>query len=572
MRTDVDFVGTTLLDQLRATLGSRLPRGRTPPFARFARECLQIRTMDNRVIPFTLYSLQKRYLARKRLARSRGLPPRYLLLKYRRGGYTTLEQGISYYMASRHRNVTLLTLAQDDKTTNRIFRIVRLMHERDPQAPRIKGPGNKRELEFPGLNSIFYTDTAGGSSVARAETLSRIHWSEVAWSCPGYNQRTKQLELLSGMTEAASMGEVVLETTPNGSEMFRELYVEAKQGLNDWTPIFLPWFADGRNRDPVGLEEGEELLAHPHDGDEARVVKAAVLDAGQVKWRRRKKRELKHLFAQEHPEDDETCWLVSGTPYFDPQVIMQVRDACRSDPLVDDPDLGQVPAGAKRIAGGWEVEWPQKRKDGTVQPGPEPDVHYVVGCDTSEGLPGRDPNGLGVMRRDTGQQVCSLHGAFDPRTLAGHCVRVARRYNHALLGVERENHGHAVLQKVLDLGYGTPHHRGGSLYHHSLSKPTRGPGDRPIERAGWTTNGITRPVMLDGLRDWFEAPGVLDRCWDRHFLTECMVFRLQANGRFEADPGCHDDSVMKWAVCNAMREVDWRQKGIAIHNVSRWTR
>lgn len=568
---NVDFVGSTLLEQLKATLGVRLPRGRTPPFARLARENLQIRTMDNRVVPFVLHRLQKRYLARKRLARSRGRPPRYLLLKYRRGGYTTLEQGLSYYMASRQRNVTVLTLAQDDKTTNKIFRIARLMHERDPIAPRIKGPGNKRELEFPGLNSIFYIDTAGSKGVARGETLSRIHWSEVAWSCPGFNQRDKQLELLSGMTEAASMGEMVLETTPNGSELFRELYGGAKRGENDWTPIFLPWFIDHRNRDAVEVDEATTILEELDD-EEKRLAEREALDAGQFKWRRRKRRELKHLFYQEHPEDDETCWLVSGTPYFDPQILMHVRDHCRADPLVDDPQRGQIPAGSRQIPGGYEVEWPQVFKDCTAQTGPEKDVQYVIGCDTSEGIPGRDPCGLGVMRRDTGQQVCSVHGIFDPRTLAEHCVRVAFRYNHALLGIERQNHGHAVIQKVIDLGYRQPHHRGGSLYHHSLAKPTKGPGDKPVERAGWSTDQITRPVMLDSLRDWFEADGILDRCWDRHFLNECMTFRLQDDGRFEHDPGCHDDTVFKWAICNRMRSVDWRKGGMARHKVSRWSR
>lgn len=559
---DVDFVGTSLLDQLRATLGVRLPQGRNGSFSRLAREALQIRTMDNRVVPFVLRPLQRRYLARKRLSRARGKPPRFLLLKYRRGGFTTLEQGLSYYMATRRRNVTVMTLAQDADTTARIFRIALLMHERDPRAPRIKGPGNQYRLEFPGLNSLFYVGTAGGKSVARSDTLSRIHWSEVAHSCLGFDQRDKQRDLLAGLSEAASEGEMVLETTPNGSELFRELYVEARQGGNDWTPIFLPWFVDVRNRDPVVQDEAEELLAHPRDEDEERVAKSAGLDGAQVKWRRRKRRELKHLFAQEHPEDDETCWLVSGVPFFNPQVVLRLRDFCRSPPLVDDPELGMRPGDARHVPGGWEVEWEE----------PEKGVVYVAGVDTSEGLPGCDLNGVGVMRRDNGKQVASLHGLFDPRVLAGHAVRLARRYNDALLGIERENHGHAVIQKVIDLGYERPHHQGGSLYHHSLAPP-KGPGDRPVERAGWTTNSLTRPLMLDGLREWLEEEeGALERCLDRHLLAECMTFRMQSGGKFGADSGCHDDSVVKWAIANQMRTADWRRQQLTRHQISRWTR
>ena len=38
--------------------------------------------------------------------------------------------------------MTVMTLAQDEKTAQLIFRIARLMHERDPKAPPIKGAGN----------------------------------------------------------------------------------------------------------------------------------------------------------------------------------------------------------------------------------------------------------------------------------------------------------------------------------------------------------------------------------------------------------------------------------------------
>ena len=41
---------------------------------------------------------------------------------------------------------------------------------------------------------------------------------------------------------------------------------------------------------------------------------------------------------------------------------------------------------------------------------------------------------------------------------------------------------------------------------------------------------------------------------DRDLLAECLTFRLQSSGKFEADSGSHDDVVMKWAVCYQMRK------------------
>lgn len=556
----MDFVGRSLADQLRESLQTLLPRKETLSFARVARENLQIRTMDNRVTPFVLRRLQKRYLARKRLARMRGDQPRFLLLKYRRGGYTTLEQGLSYFMATRNRNVTVMTLAQDGDTTSRIFRIAKLMHERDPKAPKIKGPGHSTRLEFPGINSLFYIGTAAGRAVARGDTLSRVHWSEVAWSCLGFNQHIKQRDILTGISEAASQGEMVLETTPNGSELFRELYMDAKMGKNEWTPIFLPWFSDLSNQDVCSADEEAYILNSAGDPDEDRVRKAQHLTGGQVKWRRRKLRELKHLFYQEYPEDDETCWLVSGVPFFDPNVVLELRDFCRGPELIDDPHLGMIPKGCRPLAGGYEIEYKPPQHGRT----------YCMGVDSSEGIPGCDRSGLGVMERETGEQVFSLHGLFNPRVLAHHAVRVSKLYNEALVGIERENHGHAVIQKCIDLGLERSHNRGGSLYFHSLAKAQY--GERTVSKAGWSTNAITRPLMLEGLRDWLETDGALARVFDRQMLQECMTFRMQDNGSFEHDPGCHDDSIVKWAIANQMRVVNWRRAQMHVMDVSRWTR
>lgn len=549
-----------IIRQFRDQMAAKMPTPKDSNFREFAVNNLQIRTVDNRVIPFALRPIQEIYLEKKAAAIASGKPPRFLLLKYRRGGFTTIEQGLSYALASRNRNINVMTLAQDGETTGRIFRIPALMHQRDPFPPAIKGIGNQYKLEFPALNSLFYVGTAAGRGVGRGDTLSRVHWSEVAWSCLGYNQTTKQRDILIGLSEAASHGEMVLETTPNGSEMFRELYADAKLGKNDWTPIFLPWFVDHTNRDLISEPEEAANLLKDLDEDETRLVAKHRLNAEQLKWRRRKKRELRRMFAQEYPEDDETCWLISGTPFFDPQMLLKLRDYCQSPEMVEERGVS-IPSNGHPIPGGYEVEW-EPPKSGIV---------YCLGADTSEGLPNCDPSGLGVMRRDTGKQVFAVHGHINVRDQAAKIVQVAKRYNDALVGIERENHGHAVIQKVIDLGIERPHHQGGNLYYHG-GLQYRTPDDQRVARAGWTTNVVTRPVILEGLRDWMEAEGALSRVMDRQFLAECMTFRLQADGNFSADPGAHDDTISKWAIANQMRSTEWRRSRATVVHASRWGR
>lgn len=548
-----------ILSQFRAAIAAKIPSRKDQDFCEFAAKYLQIRTVDNRIVPFEMRPIQLKYLEKKQATVKAGKPPRYLLLKYRRGGFTTIEQGMSYALASRNRNITVMTLAQDGDTTARIFRIPKLMHERDPEAPDIKGVGNQYRLEFPALNSLFYVGTAAGRGVGRGDTLSRVHWSEVAWSCLGYNQTIKQRDILTGLSEAASHGEIVLETTPNGSEMFREMYSDAKLGKNDWTPVFIPWFQDHTNFDELADPDEAEHIVKTLDEDEKRLVDKHGLSPKQIKWRRRKKRELRRMFAQEYPEDDESCWLISGTPFFDPQVLMKLRDYCTSPELSDDNVHGLMPINGRVVPGGYEVTWEK----------PIPGELYCLGADTSEGLPGCDPGGIAVMNRKTGKQVYSLHGIFNVRLLADHIVRVAKLYNDALTGIERENHGHAVIQKVIDLGMHKPHYQGGNLYYHG-SLQYRTLEENKVARAGWTTNVVTRPILLEGLRDWMEAEGALERVMDRHFLNECMTFRLQADGQFAADPGCHDDTVSKWAIANQMRNTEWKRSKATVISVSRW--
>lgn len=555
--TQYDYTNQ-VVSQLRAALERKLPADMGMPFSVIARKRLKIRTVDAQIVPFELRKIQKRYLAAKRLSRMKGNKPRYLLLKYRRGGFTTVEQGISYYLASRNRNINVVTLAQDGDTTARIFKIARIMHDRDLKAPPIKRD-NQLKLEFPGLNSIFYLGTAAGSGVARGDTLSRVHWSEVAWSCPGYNQIEKQRQLLTGLSEAASHGEIVLETTPNGQELFRELYMDAKAGKNDWTPIFLPWHEDRGLTSPIDNEDEYQHIVATIDDEEDRLIRNYGVDAGQLKWRREKKRDLKHLFYQEYPDDDESCWLMSGISFFDSQIIIGLGEMLdRKYPLDMRHDL-PMPFESETVPGGYRIIWEE----------PKPGVEYCAGVDTSEGLPGCDPNGIGIMRRDNGKQVCALHGLFDPRTLADHVCWAWKKYD-PLIGIERQNHGHAVIQKVIDNGMSKSHIEGGNLYHHNYANPYV-KTDKQVHRAGWNTTSITRPVMLNGLREYIcdAAPidGIIN---DRHMVLECGYFRLQSDGKFAADSGTHDDCVIKWAVCNQMRSIDWPRRSFKELNVSRF--
>lgn len=485
-----------------------------------------ITDLSQPMVPFIYSPIQKFTSAHQRIGRRRGYR-KFGVLKYRRAGETRRNQSEGYEKFVNYSGVAACSVSDTEAKGRKLFGVIEGFVENDPEAPRVVRR-NQTEIELEN-GSVFSTWTAGGRSITRGLTLQDVHGYEVPYWCKGPRQMELVEELMSGLTEAASNGEIRLEGTPRGREWFWKTYNDSKKGINDWWFTFLRWFDDRRNVAAPGTYNQDEIIQTLTE-EERLLCERHGLTVGQLAFRRDKRRTLGRLFAQEYPEDDETCFIVGGTCFFDIDLVLEMIAALEHDKRV----------GKKvHIPGGYEITWEE----------PQPGVEYVAGCDTSEGLEGCDPCGIGIQRRDTGAQVAAIHGLFRPSLLAEHAVRMCTKYNRALLGVERENHGHAVIQSVIQLGYGRPHYRGGPLYYHSDRDPREDVALEKTARAGWTTNAVTRSPMLEDLEktmrfgDWVR---------DLDFLSECLSFRLQSNGRFEADAGAHDDTVIKWAIARQM--------------------
>lgn len=532
-----------------------MPKSEISPFRVFARSRVRIRTDKPRtmlsaeqqlaasqqhgtpIVPFTTTKLQRRYLAMKRRVVAQGKKPWFILLKYRRGGFTTLEQAASFQMCVERPNSQVVTLADTAAKASRIFGMVDIMHQHDPKRIGLLGD-SKTQIEFTN-GSKFFIGTAGSKGFARGDTLQRGHWSEAAFSCQGPNQTQLVTDVKAGLIGAASNGELVFESTPNRRNWFYNDYMEAREGRNEFSALFVRWFDDPMNIAREGTYDPQEIIETLLP-DERELVDRHSLTLPQLAFRRANKSTFKALFPQEFPEDDESCFLSSGLCMFNVDRLVQLT---KSSP---------PPIKVETKVGGTLSIWEQ----------PIPGREYVIGADTSEGLgPPCDLSGGVVLDKKSGTEVALLHGRFSPRTLAEELVKLSKKYNHALLGIERENHGHAVLSAVRDLGYLVPHWRGGHVYFFQEPTDDSFKSQMPVEgRAGWATNGQTRPVMLSDLAEAFDKGHLQTR--SRAFLSECSTFSLQHSGRWEADPGCHDDVVIMMAIAWQMRNVIRRMPGI----------
>ena len=65
------------------------------------------------------------------------------------------------------------------------------------------------------------------------------------------------------------------------------------------------------------------------------------------------------------------------------------------------------------------------------------------------------------------------------------------------------------------------------------------PPGKPRRRYGWVTTSTTRPLIIDNLSIELVEDSHGIKC--KETLEEMMGFKVQNNGRMEADRGRHDD-------------------------------
>jgi hypothetical protein len=434
------------------------------------------------------------------------------VLKARQVGLTTeeLARDIWFFLTRPGARVVIVVQSSsDDAAIKEVGDKARVMFD----ALRNEGialpfdveTGSRWELRDRDASLKIISAGASEESAARkgrSGTIHRLHITELALF--GAFAATTMNAILECVPGPEFGTEVVIESTANGAAgFFYEQFKAAQRGANGYEAHFFPWHKQAEYRTP--LTEGEVVEANPADSREAELVSRYGVTSEQLKWYRSKVGEKgQALTDQEYPSDEQTCWLVSGRTFFDKGVTSALMTRT-SEPLAT--DLG----GALRI---WEM--------------PRPGIAYLVVADPSEGT-GGDPGAAIVFDR-AGKHVATLHGQFPPWPFGELLVTVAKRFNGATIAIERNNHGHAVLQSVL-AGQKYPQER---VYR------------APDGKFGWLTNEIARSAALDALEEahrtgFWASP-------DARVVGEQRTFIVNKHGKAEASSGAHDDLIMASAI------------------------
>lgn len=492
---------------------------------------LKIEGWNKRLVPYRLNNIQKDLIAK--------LGDRNICLKMRQGGYTTFFINMRLYLpAITEPGSGNLLISQNNLYGSAHFLILQRTHRYvgaiDPYDPSNNlltqqlhdnllhtKYSSRKEIIFDQLDSRVMVGSAEVSEVGQGITLQHLVCTEVArW--PGTPEET-----LANVKEAvAEDGSVDLESTANGlGGYFYEECMRARDKANklrEFVYHFHEWWHHEEYRD---LESAEpDSLTE----EETELRKKFKVDLHQILWRRKKQVTLRHNFDEKYPEDDITCFLVSGKTFFDRDILRRrLMELMNYKPL-EVWRAGEFVQFKKRVKG----------------------RRYVIGADPATGRTVKSDDtdfcAAVVLDEETGEEVGAYCARVPPEDFGDDLVDIAKQYNNAMIAVERTGDGTTCLLQIQG------QRQFWNIYKHK--EVLKGNKKTVIELPGFPTTPKTRPIAVNKLAHIIrEDPEMF---WDKAFIEEALTFVRDEKGKPAGAEGVHDDRVMCRAIAHIVRLVN----------------
>lgn len=493
----------------------------------YIEEFIKIRDKNSHIIPFKLNEPQLRlYDVISQQAKKRQ-PIRIIILKARQMGFSTVSGGVILKNTATKPNITSAIVAHKEDSASNLFNMYKLMYDNLPlEIKPTKKASNAKELIFnndnnTGLNSRIRCMTAGAQGIGRSFTINYLHISELAF----WEGNPK--ETLLGLFQAVpntpdSM--IIIESTANGFETFKDMWDAAVNGESDFYPLFVGW---------------NELAEYqmPYDGsvltpDEVDLMNRYHLTREQIMWRRWC---IKNncggdvdMFKQEYPITPQEAFLATGRCVFNQENIeKRLNDI---PPYVRRGEFKYTNTGVALK----DINFiDDERGSIRIWEEPRPNHKYVIGADTAG--EGSDYFYAHVLDNFDGRQVAVYRCPTDETLFTHQMYCLGMLYNEALIAIET-NFSTYPNKELERLRY--PHifvRQREDNYTHSIT-----------ESFGFRTTMQTRPIIISMITDVIrECPEIIN---DRILLNECLTFVRNDKGRAEAMEGKHDDAVMSYGI------------------------
>lgn len=494
---------------------------------------IKIRDKRGRIISLILNKPQLKYYNVIKKLHEENKPIRIIILKSRQMGFSTETEAIITKNTTTHHNYRAGIIAHKETSTTNIFEMSKLMINYLPDAIRpAQRKSNAKELVFnndegTGLDSKIKCMTAGGKGIGRSDTFTALHLSELAfWEGDKKATMTGLLQAVPNTPESM----IIIESTANGYEYFKEMWDSAVAGENDFYPLFVGW----NELDEYSMPYTGFTLTQ----DEIDLKEKYHLTLEQLTWRRwciknNCSNDI-NQFKQEYPICPEEAFLSTGHCYFDKQNIIN-RINTAPEPLV----RGKFTCYYDGIRIRNQKFLEQEEGEIKIYEYPENRVPYVIGGDTAGD--GSDFFTAHVINNITGKQVAILKQQYNEIEYVKQVYCLGMFYNCALIGLEN-NFSTYPTQKLMELNYPNQYVRKKEdQYNNKYEKSF-----------GFKTTTITRPYILGQLQEI--VLDSIDVIQDKETLREMLTFIVNEKGKAEAETGYHDDLTMGLAISYNIRE------------------
>ena len=508
-------------------------------FEKYCENNLQIKTKSGEIVPLKFKPIQRIILDKVLDDLEHERPIRYIILKARQEGVSTLVEALIYWWTATHKNIESKIVAHDQDTAEKLYAMFRRFYDNSNPIFKPETKYNTRtDLTFDneqgtGLKSSIDVSSAKNTGTGRGMTINWLHGSEVSlW--------TDGAELMAGLMQAVPKEKntaIFLESTANGmGDFFHKTWQAAKNGESVFTPLFFRWSDDPTYRLKVPanfkLTEEEKVLKEEFN-----------LDDEQIQWRREAMKEFpgdEGKFKQEYPMTDVEAFLASGSSRFNIAALSKMEAEClpaKCYELIEE---------TKKVGLDSEIKIKSVEVDKAplkIWKKPVTNGQYVIGGDVSEGI-NEDYSVATVIDKETMETVARWRGDCEPADFGEILDMLGRYYNTALIACEINNHGLTTVQRLRDLHYP-------NLYRREKGIDER--FEQYTSKLGWQTTTKTKPLMINALSEAINLGKIKDR--DAVFVRECMEYVVDERGRTNAQIGSHDDTVISTAI--ALQVFDW---------------
>jgi len=387
-------------------------------------------------------------------------------VKPRQEGSSTFFTGVALQNAAFRRGCYAAILANKRETAKKLNTIAMRFWKTMPR--EIRPPRDtqlKRGLEFPGLDSLLTIASVKDDDPLRGDTVQFLLCTEVGQ--PQWRESGEDAFIAALNTVPDEYGMVVAESTPRHyGDAMHEIVIDAEKPGSKWLICFIPWTMIREYRkDP-----------HPKWKPRTEVLDYAGkygLTKEQAYWMETvglpKCRNQMQRFISEYPPNIVDCFQMAGQPIFSSEVLTKWM---------------------QRIDGGTGIavetgEWVEHAP-------PEWDHNYVIAIDPASSWAERDLFGLIILDMNTCTVVAEFSGHTTAGRMAARAVKWAERYNKALIAVEANGVGEAILSHLLEV-YGYPY-----VFHRTAADSVRHGSERV---PGFWSASRTKAAAISYLQD-----------------------------------------------------------------------